>query len=329
MTRVEPSTRARSTSPLRPRCTARPVGPCSPTRLAKAEAGDGSGLLSLADDYKGRNADGTFDTLFQSIGIIECASGIEQAPPTDPDALLKKIKEQAPRWGADVTLDDLTDTTGNCSDFMPPQEQVALDYAADGPVVVIGGTNDPATPIRWAQEMVAAMGPNARLVTFTGEGHGQLLASSCVTDIEAAALIDLTLPDEGAVCDPDPVVERPSWWDSLPTIAGEETVELPAIKAALGLSDTLGYGETRVTSDSIDDADTAWAAALKDAGFMDLGTQDIGIDGTLERGFFSPDGELLALIYMAPEAFDTDALSSAKSSVPDGKTVILLVYLPQ
>jgi hypothetical protein len=84
-----------------------------------------------------------------------------------------------------------------------------------------------------------------------------------------------------------------------------------------------------VTDASIDDADAAWATALADAGFTDLGTQDIGIDGTLEHGYFSKDGDLLAVILMSPAAFDTDALSSAKSSVPDGKTVLLLVYLPQ
>ena len=67
----------------------------------------------LADDYNGRNADGTFNTLFQSIGIIPCASGIATPPPDDPEALLAKIKEQAPRFGADVTLDDLTDTDGD------------------------------------------------------------------------------------------------------------------------------------------------------------------------------------------------------------------------
>jgi pimeloyl-ACP methyl ester carboxylesterase len=297
--------------------------------LAKAESGDGEGILALADDYNGRKNDGTFDTLFQSNRVIECASGIERRPPDDPAALLAKIKEQAPRWGADVTLDDLTDTTGDCADLMPDQNVVELNYTGDGPVVIIGGTNDPATPIRWAEEMTAEMGPSARMVTFTGEGHGQLLASTCVTKAESAVLVDLTLPDDGTVCDPDPVVERPTWWDTLPTVPGEEAVDLPAVSAALGLSDTLGYGETRVTDASIDDADAAWATALADAGFTDLGTQDISIDGTLEHGYFSKDGELLAVILMSPAAFDTDALSSAKSSVPDGKTVLLLVYLPQ
>jgi hypothetical protein len=68
---------------------------------------------------------------------------------------------------------------------------------------------------------------------------------------------------------------------------------------------------------------------MKDAGFQDLGKQDIGIAGTVERGFFAPNGDLFALIYMGPDAFDTDELASAKSSVPAGSTVMLLLYLPQ
>ena len=71
------STRARSTWRPRPRCTARASGRCSPTRWPRPRPATAAGILALADDYKGRNADGTFDTLFQSIGIIQCASGIE------------------------------------------------------------------------------------------------------------------------------------------------------------------------------------------------------------------------------------------------------------
>jgi pimeloyl-ACP methyl ester carboxylesterase len=297
--------------------------------LADAENGDGDGLLGLADAYKGRNADGTFDTLFQSIGIIECASGIEQQPPDDPEALLAELKKQAPRFAADVTLDDLTDTEGGCSDLMPTQTPVEIDYAADGPVVVIGGTNDPATPIRWAKEMAAAMGPNARMVTYTGEGHGQLLVSTCVTEIEAAVLADLELPDEDTTCDPDPVVEEPAWWGDLPAVPGHEQQDLPAVKAVLGLSDTLGYGDTYVSTQPTADADQAWADALDAAGFQDLGSQDLGLDDVLDRAFLSPDGDILLVITLGPDAFDSDELAAAKGAVPEGSTVVLVAYVPQ
>ena len=300
--------------------------------LAKAEAGDPAGIFALADDYNGRNADGTFTSLFQSFGIIRCASGITSQPPDDPEALLQEILEKAPRFGGDTTLEDLTDTDSDgCSELVGTDvEQAQLDYAGDGPIVVIGGTNDPATPFRWAEEMAAAMGPNAALVTFTGEGHGQLLASTCVTEIEGALLADLTLPDDGTVCDPDPAIERPEWWGDLaiPT-EYSEVVSLPAVKAALGLTDTLGYGETRTTTLDAQAAVEAFEATLADAGFQSLGSQDLGIDDTAEFGFLAPNGDLFIVLAMGPAAFDTDELSGAKPSVPPGQTVVLYFYLPQ
>ena len=299
--------------------------------LASAEAGDAAGIFALADDYNGRNADGTFNTLFQSIGIISCASGISTPPPPDPEALLAKIKEQAPRFSADVTLDDLTNPDGDdCEQLTGLTDVVPLDYAGEGPIVVIGGTNDPATPIRWAQEMTAELGPNTRMVTFTGEGHGQLLASTCVTDIEAALLADLTLPDKGTVCDPDPAVEEPAWWGNL-DFPGEfsDVVSLPAASAALGLTDTLGFGEIRTTDLGAQEASDAFDATLTAKGLENAGTQDLGIADTIETGYFTPEGDLLIVIVMGPAAFDADELASAKPSVPPGKTVVLYAYLPQ
>lgn len=302
--------------------------------LAKAEAGDPSGIFALADDYNGRNADGTFTSLFQSFGIIRCASGITSQPPDDPEGLLKKIQEQAPRFGADVTLDDLISEDGDadgCEELVGADVQPAeLNYSGEGPIVVVGGTNDPATPFRWAEEMTKAMGPNASLVTFTGEGHGQLLSSTCVTEIEGALLADLTLPDDGTVCDPDPAVEQPDWWGSVPIPAEYSAVTpLPAVNAALGLTDTLGYGEIRTTTLDTQGAADAFDATLTDAGFQALGSQDLGIADTIENGYFAPNGDLLIVLVMGPGAFDTEELSGAKPSVPPGQTVVLYFYLPQ
>ncbi|MFZ4719241.1 MAG: alpha/beta fold hydrolase [Ilumatobacteraceae bacterium] len=296
--------------------------------LANAERGDGSGLLSLADAYSGRNADGTFDTLFQSLTVIQCASGIEQQPPDDPEALLVTIKRQAPRFGADLTVDDFSESS-ECADLMPSQQPTEIAYEGDAPIVVIGGTKDPATPIRWAKEMTAALGPNARMVTFTGEGHGQLLVSTCVTDIEAAVLADRTLPDPDTTCDPDPAVERPSWWGDLPVPTGHTLQDIPAVKAALGLTDGLGYGQTWVTDEARDVADQAWADAMTDAGYRDLGSQDLGLKDVLERGYMSRDGDLVVVITLGASAFDSDELVAAKGAVPPGKTIVMVAYLPQ
>jgi pimeloyl-ACP methyl ester carboxylesterase len=297
--------------------------------LAKAEKGDASGIFTLADAYEGRHADGTFDTLQQSFQVIDCASGIEQTTPPDPQALLDKIHAQAPRMGATVTLKDLTKGS-ECAGITGHAPQVALHYSGKGPIVVVGGTRDPATPIRWAQEMTKELGASARLVTFTGEGHGQLLVSTCVTDAESAVLIRLTLPANGKVCDPDPALTKPEWWGSLPVPAGfSDVVSLPAVNAALGLTPAQGYGETRTTSADAAAAMSAYDKALVAAGFLKLGSQDLHINDTLDVGYQAPNGDILIVLVMGPKAFDTPELQSAKSSVPAGKTVVLSAYVKQ
>ena len=206
--------------------------------------------------------------MFQSFPVIQCASGIEPPPPDDPEALAATLRAAAPRFAKDITADDLTTEADDCAKLVGDAKPVALSYTGDGPIVVVGGTNDPATPIRWAQKMVGELGPNARLVTFTGEGHGQLLVSTCVTDIEGSLLADLKLPGPDTVCDPDPVVEKPDWWDALPVPDGiSDVASLPALAAALGATPTQVFSEMRTTSLSAEDAVAAYTDVLSSAGF--------------------------------------------------------------
>ncbi len=68
------------------------------------------------------------------------------------------------------------------------------------PTLVIGGTHDPATPLRWA-EILADQLDGSALVTYVGDGHtiaGQ--GNSCVDELVAAYLVDLAVPDDGTVC---------------------------------------------------------------------------------------------------------------------------------
>ena len=72
------------------------------------------------------------------------------------------------------------------------------------PVLIVGGANDPATPIRWAIKMRDEMGPNAVLLTYLGEGHGPVGESTCVDAVAAALFNGLVLPALGVSCAPDP-----------------------------------------------------------------------------------------------------------------------------
>jgi pimeloyl-ACP methyl ester carboxylesterase len=299
--------------------------------LADAERGDVTGLFALADSYNARNPDGTFDTLFQSFTIIQCASGIDQAAPDDPEALAASLREQAPRFGGEITAEDIIDSSDDCDRLIDGGvEPFAVDYSGDGPIVVIGGTNDPATPIRWAEELTAEMGPSARLVRYDGEGHGQLLVSTCVTEIQGALLVDLELPEEGTTCEADPAVEEPEWWTDIPVPEGmSDVVSLPALAAALGVTPSLGYGEFRTTSLGATDAAAAYDAALLDAGFENLGSQDLGIEDSANTTYVTPDFEAVVLVTLGPDALASDDFAGAAGEVPPGTTVVLLIYVPQ
>lgn len=70
------------------------------------------------------------------------------------------------------------------------------------PVLVVGTTGDPDTPYQDAVSLAATL-ENGRLLTFVGEGHSGFGHSPCSRVAEAAYLIDLTMPLNGARCTDD------------------------------------------------------------------------------------------------------------------------------
>ncbi|WP_117000632.1 alpha/beta fold hydrolase [Desertimonas flava] len=297
--------------------------------LAEAEAGDGQGLLDLADDYEGRNDDGTFDTLFQSFFIIRCASGIDAAVPADPEALLAEIRAAAPRFSRDMGLVDFYDL---CGEMLPSDvEPVVPSYTGSAPILVVGGMNDPATPFELAEELTAMMGPNARLLAYSGEGHGQILASDCVTDIEAATIATLSLPVAGTVCDPDPDVPRPVFWDQLPVPAGVGApLTDPTIAGALGLPPDDAYTEAWAMTGDAASVIAGYEQALPAAGFQVVGTRDDIIDGATLLQTFGPDGVFVVVLVVPADALATsDDLDGLADAVPAGQGLVVVAALAE
>ena len=105
-----------------------------------------------------------------------CERDHARRSPTIPRHCSPRCRSQAPRFSRGIP--------GRRASRQVPRadrrDRRAVRAAAttgDGPILVVGGENDPATPFRWAEEMTAALGDEAVLVTYTGEGHGQLLGS--------------------------------------------------------------------------------------------------------------------------------------------------------
>ena len=111
------------------------------------------------------------------------------------EALEARLASEAPRLGSGYPV--------GCA-FWPvgPSSSPAPLTAPPGtPILVIGGTGDPATPYAWSERMAKSLG-NAVLVTRRGEGHTTMVdpANRCLADVIARYLVDLEVPGDGLTC---------------------------------------------------------------------------------------------------------------------------------
>lgn len=73
------------------------------------------------------------------------------------------------------------------------------DAATANTMLVVGTTNDPATPYKWSVSLAERLG--AGLLTYEGDGHTAYGRSNqCVVDAVDAYLVDGVLPDSGLRC---------------------------------------------------------------------------------------------------------------------------------
>jgi pimeloyl-ACP methyl ester carboxylesterase len=160
--------------------------------------GTGDTLLYLADFYNDRNDDGTFANnsaeAFRAVGCLDSRGTTDIA---EMRAQVAQIEEVAPTVGTFFGFSGLT-----CSDWPYPVAPQEFDLHATGapPIVVIGTTNDPATPYAWAQALADTL-DSGILLTFDGEGHTAYGRSNdCIGDAVDDFLVDGVAPADGTRC---------------------------------------------------------------------------------------------------------------------------------
>jgi len=164
--------------------------------LTQADKGNGSLLMRFADSYFMRQANGTYANEIEANYAVNC---LDHPAPTDIsayDKLGSAYAQAAPFFGPSFQYSDLP-----CAYWPARPTGQAGPLTADGapPILMVGGTNDPATPYAWA---VAAHKQIAGsiLLTRNGNGHGSYGVSVCATVAEILYLVNLTLPADGTVC---------------------------------------------------------------------------------------------------------------------------------
>jgi pimeloyl-ACP methyl ester carboxylesterase len=162
--------------------------------LRDAADGDGNGLLALYDEYLRRNPDGTYSNLLEAFQAITCADQPERPSPEESDAEAATLIGVAPRT--------FPQTVGGyfCT-FFPPALDPRIDVtgAGAGPIVVIGTTGDPSTPLESSRAMAEAL-EDGRLVVVEANQHSGYNVNRCVNDVVNDYLIELAAPADGTVC---------------------------------------------------------------------------------------------------------------------------------
>lgn len=162
--------------------------------LADAANGDGAGLLQLHDVYYQRQPDGSRNNLIEAFLAINCADHGERPTVEESDAEVDRILAVAPRI--------FPYTTGSYSctffpDALDPRVEITGEGA--GPIVVVGTTGDPATPLESSQAMAAAL-EDGRLVVVEANEHTGYRSNQCVRDIIHDYLVGLVAPEDGTRC---------------------------------------------------------------------------------------------------------------------------------
>ena len=165
--------------------------------LVAADRGDGRILLFLADFYNKRNSDGTYTNLIN--GAYASAFCLDFPSPANVsyyDALTASYQQASAFFGAWFQYSNL-----QCG-LWPAHlkgSHMPLPINDAPPILLVGGTNDPATPYADSQSVNRQISGSV-LLTRQGNGHTSYGSSACSHAATDAYLIDLTLPAVGAVC---------------------------------------------------------------------------------------------------------------------------------
>ncbi len=161
-------------------------------------AGDAEYAFFLADLYYDRAQDGTYANnsteAFLSINCLDY--------PTDNDVATMRaealeLERLAPVFGHLMSWGG----TG-CAEwpFPPTAQRAPINAAGSADILVIGTTNDPATPYVWSENLANQL-ENGHLVTYQGEGHTAYNKSNaCINNTVDDFFISGTVPASDPRC---------------------------------------------------------------------------------------------------------------------------------
>jgi pimeloyl-ACP methyl ester carboxylesterase len=165
--------------------------------LDEALQGDPTTAFYLADAYNSRENGVYIDNSTEAFRAYNCMDYPVEDDPEAEAAIEAKIAKGAPTIAPYWTGPD------SCEVWPYPPTGTRDEITAEGagPILVIGTTNDPATPYEWSESLADQLEEGV-LITRVGEGHtGYNKGNSCVDDAVEAFLLDDVVPEDGLRCE--------------------------------------------------------------------------------------------------------------------------------
>jgi len=161
-------------------------------------SGDAELAFSLADSYNGRDATGKYlDNSLEARVAINCldypVEGTRAQWRTDAAALAKL----APVFGPQFAYGEAACTGWP---YAANTQRGPIVAAGSSDILVVGTTNDPATPYLWAKSLASQL-ENGHLITRIGEGHtGYNKGNTCVDTAVDSYFLAGTVPETDPRC---------------------------------------------------------------------------------------------------------------------------------
>ncbi|MCW4385160.1 alpha/beta hydrolase [Salinibacterium sp. SYSU T00001] len=166
--------------------------------IADVKSGGAEIAFALADAYYSRNEDGTFaDNSTEAFIAINCLDYASTSTRETLEEEAAELARLAPVFGPLMSYGGTS-----CDDwpFAPTRDRQPIVAEGSAPILVIGTTNDPATPYHWAVALAEQLA-NGQLVTYEGEGHTAYNKSNqCVNDAVDDFFIEDVVPETDPLC---------------------------------------------------------------------------------------------------------------------------------
>jgi len=171
-----------------------------PTLDASLEAafeGRGEFLMALSDAYTSRGPDGYADNSLEALYAVNCLDHSDPISSAEVAALVPRFERASPTFGAIFAYG-----LSGCAQWPVKGEggRGALTAAGAAPILVIGTSRDPATPLVWAEALAEQLDSGV-LVSRDGDGHtGYNAGNDCVDDVVESYLVAGVVPDGDVRC---------------------------------------------------------------------------------------------------------------------------------